>query len=130
MRDQLLTLLRALSLGTFRVASDLPYSNSGQELFLKNIKTIYVDNPQKTVEPLIATLNSNNVDRETTTIQVYFTSDAKQLPSNYDALVASIRALKEDSYFSGFISRECDYTTEYVNDIIQSQFEFRFTHIS
>tara|TARA_R110000796_G_scaffold78978_1_gene175908 strand:+ start:2015 stop:2407 length:393 start_codon:yes stop_codon:yes gene_type:complete len=130
MRDQLLTLVKALPLGTFRVSSELPYTNSGVELYTKNAKTIYVDTPDIEVTTFLANLDSVNIDQTTTTVQVYFTSDAKQQATNLDTLVAGIRALKDNSAFTGFNTRECVYTVDYANDTIVSEFEFRFTQIS
>ena len=130
MRDQLITLLKALSLGTFKVSTELPYSNSGVELYTKNAKTIYVDNPDVEVTTFLANLNGANIDQTTNTVQVYFTSDAKQQASNYLTLVDSIQALKDDEAFISYNTKECVYTVEYVNDLTVNQFEFRFTQIS
>jgi len=130
MRDQLITLIKALPLGTFKVSTELPYTTSGVELYTKNAKTIYVDAPDVEVTTFIANMNSVNIDQTTTTIQVYFTSDAKQQASNLDTLVNSIQALKDNSAFTSFNTRECVYTAEYDNDVTVSNFEFRFTQIS
>ena len=130
MRDQLITLLKALTLGTFRVSTELPYSNSGTALYVKNTKSIYVDNPQQETGNFLQTLAGCNIDQTVTTIQVYFTSDAKQLPSNYASLVTSIRALKDATAFADNNVRECTVSTEYLNDNMLTEFEFRFTKIS
>lgn len=128
MRDQLLEFIRGLNLTGFTVSKDLPYTSSNEALYIKNVKRIYVDNPQLTIEPFISVMQSLNIDSEVTTISVYFTTDAKQQPTNYSNAVSSIRAIKED--FAGqFFRRECSVNTELQADLQVTQLEFRFTKL-
>ena len=129
MRQTILDIIRATSLGTFSVTDELPWLSSGVPLYVKNFKKIYVDQPQITTEERIATLNGCSINDETTSVRVYFTTDAKQLPNNYDSLVSTIRAGKDDSTITGYTRRECDVTTSFENDAMVTQFEFRFTKI-
>ena len=91
MREDILTYIRSLSLGTFTVSDDLPREEGGVMLYVKNPKRIYVDRPQYSEEPLLQTLNGFDIHSEATTVSIYFTADAKTLPANYGALVESWR---------------------------------------
>lgn len=129
MRQTILDILKALSLGTFSVSDELPWSSSGVPLYVKNFKKIYVDQPQIITEEVIATLDGISINNEITTVRVYFTTDAKLLPNNYDTLVSAIRTEKDNSDFAGYTKRECDITTSFEADAMVTQFEFRFTKI-
>lgn len=130
MRTELISAISGLSkatLGTFNVSSDLPWSADGSPLYVKNLKRVYVDKEQVEYVDFIPLLSGNGVNSKVTTLSVYFTTDAKTLPSNRDALVAAIHDVKDT--FDGFYSRECDISTEYVADTIVTTLEFRFANL-
>lgn len=129
MRQTILDILKALSLGTFSVTEELPWSSSGVPLYVKNFKKIYVDQPQTVTEELIPLLSGCSILNEITTVRVYFTTDAKQLPNNYDTLAAAIKASKDNTSITGFSKRECDVSTSFEADSMVTEFEFRFTKI-
>lgn len=132
MRQAIITGISALSLGTFKVSSELPWVASGELLYMKNPKTFYVDEPDSAQSNLINTLcggNVPNVANKTTTISVWVSTDAKQKPSNYDSLVASIQGLKDLTTLGAVRSRECDVNTTFEADRLVTEFVFRFTEI-
>ena len=129
MRQTILDIIQALSKGTYTVSEELPWSSSGVPLYVKNIKKIYVDQPQTTTEELLALLSGCSILNEITTVRVYFTNDAKQLPNNYDTLVTAIKAGKDDPSITGFSKRECDVSTSFEADAMVTEFEFRFTKL-
>ena len=43
MRTEIIDYLGTLNLGTYKVASELPFDDNGQPLYIKNVKRIYVD---------------------------------------------------------------------------------------
>jgi len=129
MRTELYNYIDGLSKGTFSLAAELPWSSSGQPLYQSNYKRIYVDRDQYTTEAVIAMMNGSTIDNEITTVRVYFTTDAKQLPSNYDALVALIRDGKDIASANDYFKRECDVATNFEADSMVTEFEFRFTKI-
>lgn len=129
MRQQLVDYIGVQNLGGFILSQELPYSSSGTPLYTKNPKRIYVDRTQFSNEPLIATLNGVQVDSEIASVRVYFASDAKQLPPNYDTVITALRAGKDASTITGVTRRECVISTTFEEDLLVTELEFRFTTI-
>lgn len=126
MRSIVLDYLNANKVTGFTVSQALPWTSSGQSLYLTNFKTIYVDQPQTSQEPLIDVLNGPGVVNETTTVTVYLATDAKQLPTNYDAVVSIIKGARLDADITGATQRATTVTTSYENDALVSQFDINF----
>lgn len=129
MRTEVLNYINGLSLGTFTTTSDLPYDASGNPLYIQNVKKIYVDNEQVSTEPLVSSLDAINISNEVTSVSIYFTADAKQLPANYDALVTQLKAAKNITTVSGVNRRELEYTTDFQGDLVINQLEIRFNKV-
>jgi hypothetical protein len=129
MRDEVLSFIKGLNLGTLAVANDLPFEDSGVPLYLKNARTIYVDRPQKTSETFIRTLGGGAFSSETTTISIYFSLDAKLLIANYDSIVDTLKTTKDVTTIQGINRREVDVQSEYQGDILLTQIDFRFTKL-
>ena len=130
MRQEILNYINGLSLGTFSVSSELPYDASGVALYLSNPKKIYVDNEQATTEPLVSALDGPVIDNEVTSVSIYFTADAKQLPANYNTLVSDLKKAKNITTVTGIHRREMDALTEYQNDLIVNTLEIRFNKVT
>ena len=130
MRQQVLDYIRTLPLGGFKLSSEAPYDSSGVELYVKNPKTIYVNFAQTTSDPFIQTLDGLNISNETTTVSVYFSTDAKLVPSNYDTLVQQLKGAKNIDTISGINRREVDVSTEYVNDLVVSTVDIRYIKLT
>jgi hypothetical protein len=130
MRTELLDYIRALKLKNFNVSDELPFSNSGIVMYTKNVKRIYADLEQITMEPLIQLFGDYNIDSEVHSVRLYFSTDAKQLPSDYSTLVSQIRAAKNAPTEERFFRREVTNSTSFENDLMITEFEFRFTKIS
>lgn len=130
MRQAIYDHIDSLSLGSFNLSSELPWSSSGTALYLKNLKRIYVDVDQITEDLSIAALNGLIINNETTIVRVFFACDAKQLPSNYETIVSSIRTGKSTADITGVSRRECDVSTSFEEDIVVTEFEFRFIKIT
>lgn len=129
MRQQILDYINSLSLGSYSVSNELPWSSSGTPLYLNNVKKIYVDRTQSTNDPLFGTLDGLTFNSEITSVKVYFASDAKLLPANYDTVVSTIKLGKDITTVTGFNRRECDVITSFENDLLVTEFEFRFTKL-
>tara|TARA_B100000242_G_scaffold218773_1_gene159992 strand:+ start:1054 stop:1446 length:393 start_codon:yes stop_codon:yes gene_type:complete len=130
MRQEILNYVNGLSLGTFSVSSELPYDQSGTALYLSNPKKIYVGNEQTSTEPLVSALDGPVIDNEVTTVSIYFSADAKQLPANYDTLVTNLRAAKNITTVTGIHRRELDAVTEFQGDLIVNSMEIRFNKVT
>ena len=129
MRTEIVNYLKGLKFAGFTVSDELPWDASTQPLYIKNPKKIYVDNDQKSVETIIQALNGLNIRNETTTVSVYLTTDAKQKPSNYDAVITAIVAGKDLADIGGKTARECDVATDFTGDLMTTTLEFRFTKL-
>lgn len=130
MRTEILDYLKALKLKNYNVSDELPFSNSGTAMYLKNIKRIYLDLEQITTEPFIQLFGDYNIDSEVTSVRLYLSTDAKQLPSDYGTLVSQIRSAKNVPTELRYHRREVTNTTSFDNDLMITEFEFRFTKIS
>lgn len=130
MRQELLDYIGTLNLGSFTISSELPWISSGAPLYLKNLKKIYVDRTQYTTETLIATLNSNYVSAEITSVSLFFATDAKQVSPDYDDVVTDLRGAKDIDTIQGPYRRECLVSSSFEDDLLVTQLEYRFTKIS
>ena len=130
MREDLITYVKSLSLGSFTVSEELPRDESGLALYLKNPKKLYVDIGQVEATPLIQTLSGFDVHTESTTVSVYFTADAKTLPANYSSLTQSLRLGKDIQQAKGFNNRSVDVQTEYDADMLITRIDYTFSKIT
>lgn len=129
MRAEVLDYIGGLNLGGFILSQELPWEESGNPLYLKNLKKIYVDVVAYNTEPLIRTFSSY-INNETSTVRIYFSCDAKQLPPNYDDVVTDLKTVKDLTALEGFQSRLANVSTDLVNDILSTTVEVTFTKIS
>ena len=127
MRTEILNYITAQTLAGFRVSDELPWDNNGTPLYMSNMKTVYVDLDQIEQNSVIDTLNgpSGAVD-EITTISVYFVTDAKKLPTNYDTVVTAIRGARLATTITGVIERLCQVSTQFESDRVVTRFDFSF----
>jgi hypothetical protein len=130
MRSLILTYLEANKPSGFGVSQNLPFDQNGTALYLQNLKSLYVDNPSTEQEPLYDTLDDCSIVSETTIVDVYVVTDAKTLPSNYDAMVTAVKGVKTDTTITGYTEKRVNVSTSYANgDQLVTQFEIRFTNI-
>ena len=129
MRAELLDYLKALKFKNYNVSDELPFSNSGTAMFAKNVKRIYLDLEQYTNEPFIQLFGDYNIDSEVTSVRLYFTTDAKQLPSDYSTLMNQLRSAKNVPTSEKYFRREVTNSTSFDNDLMLTEVEYRFTKI-
>jgi hypothetical protein len=122
-------LLNAITTATstltqFAVSQELPWTQAGDILFIKNMKRIYVDNPVIASSTIYYTFEKNNVDLNEYTCTVYFTVDAKNPPSQTQLVLQRILDCKNKT---GLISYddESDYTVEIQEDRMIYTIQFR-----
>jgi hypothetical protein len=131
MRQDVIDYLQTLNLGTFIVSNELPFSESGTPLYIKNLKKIYVDVDQITVDPIIKTLGGDNITKDTTAVTIRFANDAKSIPPNYDEVVSDMRSAKNIlATTGGFTGREATVSTEFQADRLITEIELRFIKIT
>ena len=129
MRTVVYNYIKALSLKSVSLSSELPYSTSGTELYLKNKKTIYVDVAQSQQDPAIDALNGSGAVDETTTVSVYFVNDAKKLPTDYDTIVTQMKGARTATGTEGFIQKTCNVSSSYQEDAVVTELVFSFRKI-
>jgi hypothetical protein len=106
------------------VSQELPWEQNGTPLYLKNMKKIYVDRPRQEETTLIPTLNGGEVFQDDLIAEVYLAVDAKNTPSQLDALITKILGVKSTINVVNFGS-ESDYTVDKTEDVLIYTFEFR-----
>jgi len=130
MRTQVLDYIKGLSLGAYSYTDAFPYDDSGEPLYIKNVKRIYVDPLQVETTPAVQTLQGFSISNETNIVRIYFASDAKQVPANYDSVVQLLKAGKNINTVEGGYTRECDVSTEFVNDLLVTTVELRYVQLT
>jgi hypothetical protein len=130
MRQDILDYIETLSLGGFTLSQQLPYTDSTTPLYIKNPKSIYVDVTRYSTEPLVTTLDSLIINSETNIVRIFFSTDAKSLPANYDDLVSDLRAAKDIEAVPNSFRRLVDVKTYFESDLLVTELEIRFTKIT
>ena len=130
MRNSTINSIKGLGLTGYTVAKELPFSDGGAEMYLRNPKTVYIDRPNRETTALLRTLDSLNISETVESISAYFTIDAKNPPANYDSTITSLVSVKDLIELAGANSREAFVTTEYVGDLLVTEVEYRLTKIN
>lgn len=130
MRDSVLEQIKLISPQGVKVTKELPYDESGIAVYLKNPKTIYVDNMEVENDPFIQTLSGLNIVNEINIVRIYFTTDAKNQIANYDNLVSQLRALKSSIELPGATRREALVSIRYEGDLTVTELEYRLTRLN
>ena len=129
MRDNVISYLKTIALGSFGVSEELPRDESGTPLFVKNQKQVYTQPTQVEQTPLLRTLNGSYINSNTQTVAVVFSTDAKQLPANYDELVSLIRAAEAINPEQGFNDRNSEVITELEDDLLITTVVLTYTKL-
>lgn len=129
MRTQIIDYFRDNKVTGYTVTQELPWDSSGDPLYLKNFKYIYVDTDQIAQEPLIDVLNGAGIVNEITTVRAFITTDAKNQPSNYATMVSTFKNARLDTDITGVTQRATQVSTEFVGDAQVTQFEFSFREL-
>jgi hypothetical protein len=130
MRQEIIDYLSGINLGSFTLSQEMPWISSDQPLYLKNLKKIYVDRTQYSTEILIPTLNGHDVSADTTTVRLFFATDAKQVSPDYDDVVTDLRAAKDADTITGVNRRDCLVSSTFEGDLLVTELEYRFTKIT
>lgn len=130
MRTDVINQIKAVAPFGYKLSNELPFDESDVALYLKNPKTIYVDTSTVDQDPLFATLDGLNITNSTTSTKVYFTTDAKNIPANYDTVVSSLKAIRDTISSPGAQRREAFVSTSYEGDLLVTELEYRITKIT
>jgi len=129
MRDNILTYLKANPIQGFGVTEELPWDATDNPLYLKNMKQIYVNQPQTAQDPIFDTLDGGGAVDETTTVTVYVATDAKNLPPQYDKMVSTLRQARLLDLTQGWRQRLTQVASSYEYDALVTEFTFNFTKL-
>jgi len=130
MRTELITYFKSLKLKNFGVTDELPFSNSASVMYVKNPKKIYTDLKQTTSDQLIGVLGNHGIFVEIHIVRAFFSTDAKNLPSDYETVVDQLRAGQNVATTTDYYRREVDTTTSFDGDLMITELEFRFTKLT
>lgn len=130
MRQELIDYFKGLKLKNFKVSDELPFSNSDRTVYIKNPKAIYCGLEQKTQEQIFAVLGNHGVFQEVHAVSVFFSTDAKSLPSDYQTVVDGLKSGKDINTTETYFKREVDSTTSFEGDLMVTQLDFRFSKIT
>jgi hypothetical protein len=127
-RSDLLTQITTNIAGSnISVSSELPFTASGQSLYLKNMKHFYLDEEQDDREQVLKTLDGFELEQKTITLDGYMSVDAKNQPGDIANVVANI--INANSVITGTVNNSTVSTTEITDDVITYTFEFNFITI-
>lgn len=111
----------------YKVSSELPFSVAGDSLFLKNKKTVYVDDVRESKIQLYRTLDQGAVYQNEYVFNAFLTVDAKNQPSDIDNVITAI--LNAKSVVTGTQLNESSVESEIEDDYITYTFEYNFTNV-
>jgi|TARA_R110000803_G_scaffold36651_2_gene78765 hypothetical protein len=123
-RDDLITQITTNLSGytNFRVSSELPFESGGNSLFLKNKRTIYVDDLSEEQIQLYRTVDQGTVYQTETIVQAFLTVDAKNQPSDIEDVIQAI--LNAKSVVTETQSNEAIVASDIEDDYITYTFEY------
>ena len=126
MRAELLSYLTTNLTGTIKPSQELPFEDSGAALYLKNMRRVYLDEPQTEQEELVPTLDDSDINQKITTVRGYLTVDAKNRNADLDTALTTMATAKNVTTITNAFRKEFDYTTTIDADRIIYEFEYRF----
>lgn len=109
---------------------ETPYDESGIPLYVKNPKKVYVSVDQTETAPLIRTLNSANISTTNTSATVFFSVDAKSVPSTLDTTTSTIKGILYDIDHAGSNSRSVNTNISTEGDLLVVAVEFTLTRLT
>lgn len=129
MRAAVLEFIKSRDIGSFRVSKELPWSDSTQPLYIKNLKTLYIGPAQFETDTIIATLGGQHIQSQTIIIQTTFGCDAKQLPSNYETVITQLLDVSNITNIGPEWDRKVAHTVSYEGDVLITQVDYTFTKL-
>lgn len=128
MRTQLLAYLTANLTGTIKTSQELPFEQSGNSLYLKNLRRVYLNEPSIEQDQLIGTF-SDDINQQITTVQAFLAVDAKNRNADLDAALTTMSQALRQADITDSFRKEFDYTTTLDDDKIIYEFEYRYYQI-
>lgn len=113
---------------SYRVSDEIPWVQSGQPLYLKNARVIYLDQQEEFYRDLYATLgDTDRVFVREIRVQALFTADAKNSPATTQQVFQALTDARRVP--PACHRRDCEIRTENQNDRKIYIAEYRFETI-
>jgi hypothetical protein len=125
MRQALLNYLTPALTGTIKTSNELPFEQGGSALYIKNMRKVYLDEPEVEQTQLVPTFDED-VNQNITTVRGYLATDAKNRNSDLDTALITLANARTQADISSSFRKEFDYTTTIDADKIIYEFEYRF----
>jgi len=125
MRTQLLAYLTQALTGSIKVSEELPFEQGTVPLYLKNLRRVYLAEPEQQQEQLVATLDTD-INQTITRVVGYLTLDAKNRNPDIDSALQVMGSALNQTAISNSFRKEFDYTTTIQDDTVTYEFEYRF----
>ena len=125
MRTQLLAYLTQALTGSIKVSEELPFEQGTVPLYLKNLRRVYLAEPERQQEQLLATLDTD-INQTITRVAGYLTVDAKNRNPDIDSALQVMGTALNQTTISNSFRKEFDYTTTIQDDTVTYEFEYRF----
>jgi hypothetical protein len=126
MRTQLLAYLTTNLSGSIKPSQELPFETSGEALYIKNMRKVYLDEPTTEQDELIPTMDDTSINQNITTVRGYLTMDAKNRNADLDTALNTLASARNISTIANAFRKEFDYTTTIDADRITYELEYRF----
>ena len=113
-------------------ANELPWNASGEPLYVKNMRVVYVGDEDEAKVQLYRTLDQGDVYQTETIVQAFLTEDAKNINANNPTVIENMLNAKDIvNTANGFNVQiaESGYEQEIEGDTITYTFEYTFTTI-
>ena len=130
MRTELLAYLTTNLTGTIKPSQELPYEEGNNFLYLRNLRRVYLDEPNTEQNSLYPTLGSTNINEKITTVRWYLTVDSKNRNTDLDTALTILGSGKDIATITGPHKREFDYITSINDDKITYEGQYRFYTIA
>lgn len=130
MRAQVIDSIKSLALNGIKLSNELPFNESGVSSYIRNPRTLYVDRTQFESVPLVQALNGLNINNTTTSVSVYLAVDAKNPLAQLDSIIESLRGIEDTLVLDGAHTRESTVSTDYEDDLLIVNVEYRLTRIN
>jgi len=113
-------------------ATELPWTASGEPLYVKNMRVVYVSEEDEAKVQLYRTLDQGAVYQTDTVVQAFLTEDAKNIKANNPTVIENmLNAKNVINGANGYNVQlaESAYEQEIDGDTITYTFEYTFTTI-
>lgn len=112
--------------------NELPFTASGEPLYVKNMRVVYVGEEEEAKVQLYRTLDQGDVYQTDTTVQAFLTEDAKNINANNPTVIENMlnaKSVINTSTGHNVQIAESNYEQNIEDDFITYTFEYTFTTI-